>query len=83
MTARTWFGGLLIDERLGVSYPDAVQAPDGCLYLIYDFDRQGAKEILLCTLEEEDIAQGVFDSSRAAGRILVNKALGANPEQAG
>lgn len=77
---RTWFGGLLIDERLGVSYPDAVQAPDGCLYLIYDFDRQGAKEILLCTLEEEDIAQGVFDSSRAAGRILVNKALGANPE---
>ena len=51
---RTWFGGLLIDERLGVSYPDGVQAPDGSLYLIYDFDRQGAKEILMCTLEEED-----------------------------
>jgi len=77
---RTWFGGLLIDERLGVSYPDGVQAPDGALYLIYDFDRQGAKEILMCTLEEEDIVQGAFESPRAAGRILVNKALGANPE---
>jgi predicted neuraminidase len=77
-----WFGGLLIDERLGVSYPDGVQAPDDALYLIYDYDRQGAKEILMCTFTEEDVVQGAFVSPRAAGRILVNRALGANPEQA-
>ena len=77
---RTWFGGLLIDERLGVSYPDGAQAPDGALYLIYDYDRQGAKEILMCTLEEEDLVRGVFTSARAAGRILVNKARGENPK---
>jgi len=79
----SWFGGLLIDERLGVSYPDGVQAPDGTVYLIYDYDRQGAKEILMCTFTEEDVAQAAFASPRARGRILVNKARGANPEQAG
>lgn len=30
----SWIGGLLLDERQGVSYPDGTQAPDGALYLI-------------------------------------------------
>jgi len=75
----TWTGGLMIDDRLGVSYPDAVQAPDGTVYLIYDFDRLGEKEILLARFTEDDLHAGAFASERAAQRLLVNKAFGLNP----
>ncbi|MCA9018436.1 MAG: exo-alpha-sialidase, partial [Planctomycetaceae bacterium] len=32
---KTWQGGLLLDERPGVSYPDGVQSDDGTIYIIY------------------------------------------------
>lgn len=72
----TWGGGLLLDERAGVSYPDGVQAPDGTIYLIYDYDRRGAKEILLARFSEGDVAQGRCESNGSALRLLVNKASG-------
>ena len=34
---------LLIDERLDVSYPDAVEAPNGLIYAVYDRERGGAR----------------------------------------
>ena len=43
----SWTGGLLLDERDEVAYPDGVQAPDGTIYVIYDRSRKGAKEIRL------------------------------------
>ncbi|MDA0747552.1 MAG: sialidase family protein [bacterium] len=70
---QTWTGGLLLDERTRVSYPDGVQAPDGTIYLIYDRERTAAREILLACFTEDDIAQGVTSSSTAL-RLLVNKA---------
>lgn len=73
---RSWFGGLLLDERDGVSYPDGVQAPDGTIHIIYDYDRKGAKEILMAVFTEEDVTRCAFDSAAAAQRILVNKAAG-------
>ena len=36
----TWEGGLMIDERPGVSYPDGVQAPDGTLYEVSNRPRK-------------------------------------------
>ncbi|MEZ5392400.1 MAG: sialidase family protein [Bryobacterales bacterium] len=54
----TWQGGLLIEERVGVSYPDGVQAPDGLIYLIYDFDRAGEGLIAMATFREEDVRAG-------------------------
>ena len=75
----TWAGGLTIDERLGVSYPDAVQAPDGTVYLIYDFDRHAEKEILLARFTEDDVRTGAFASGNATQSLLVNKAFGPNP----
>jgi hypothetical protein len=33
---KTWGGGLMLDERLGVSYPDGQQTPDGLIRIIYD-----------------------------------------------
>jgi len=50
-----WGEGLLLDERAGVSYPDAIQAADGTIHMVHDRDRQGAGEILYRSFTEEDI----------------------------
>jgi hypothetical protein len=71
-----WQGGLLIDERDKVSYPDAVQAPDGTIYVIYDLDRTHAKQILMATFTEDDIARGEWPSPKARQRVIINQATG-------
>ena len=43
-----------IDPRRGLSYPD-VDFCDGKIYLTYDRERTGAKEILLAVFTEDDI----------------------------
>ncbi len=70
----TWQGELLLDERSGVSYPDGVQADDGRIYIIYDFDRRGAKEIRMAVFREEDIAAGKPVAKDARLKVLVNTA---------
>lgn len=50
----TWKYKRLIDERDGLSYPDA-DFYDGRIYLTYDRERTGAKEILFTSFTEEDI----------------------------
>ncbi|MBX7256207.1 MAG: glycoside hydrolase [Candidatus Hydrogenedentes bacterium] len=71
---KSWNGGLVVDERKSVSYPDGVQAPDGTIYIIYDFERKAAREILLATFTEDDVMKGQFASGMARPRVLVNKA---------
>jgi hypothetical protein len=46
----TWSGGLIIDDRISVSYPDGVEAPDGRIFIIYDYNRITDKEILMACL---------------------------------
>lgn len=75
----TWSGGLMLDERKGVSYPDGVQAADGRIHIIYDYDRHVAKEILMAVFTEEDVAAGAVVSGKARFKVLVNKASGINP----
>ncbi|MFH1568106.1 MAG: sialidase family protein, partial [Gemmatimonadota bacterium] len=70
----SWQGGLLLDERAGVSYPDGAQAPDGTVYLVYDFERRGARQILLARFTEEDALRSRCVSPRSALRLLVNQA---------
>jgi len=55
---KTWSGGLLLDERKGVSYPDGQQTPDGRIRIIYDFSRRDTRHILMATFREEDVAAG-------------------------
>ena len=62
---KTWEGGLLLDERTGVSYPDGDQASDGLIRLVYDHDRVTAQEILLATFAEEDVLAGHLVSGKA------------------
>ena len=51
---KSWSGGLLLDERVGVSYPDGFQASDGRIFITYDFKRISG-EILLAVFSEEDV----------------------------
>ncbi len=76
---KTWKGGLLLDERSGVSYPDGVQAPDGTIYLTYDYSRHGHKKILMATFTEKDVLAGRCVSEEARLRVLVNQATGKAP----
>jgi hypothetical protein len=73
---KSWSGGLMLDERLGVSYPDGVEAPDGRLFVIYDRERSGAKEILMSIVTEDDIAAGAILSPGSRLRVLVDRASG-------
>jgi predicted neuraminidase len=75
---KTWAGGLLLDERNGVSYPDGVQAPDGTIRIIYDFNRTKEKQILMARFTEEDVLQKRLVSPAGRLRMLVNQATGVN-----
>jgi len=76
---RTWVGGLLLDERGGVSYPDAVEGPSGEIRLIYDYNRRGdEKQVLMAVFTEEDVLRGRF-GDKARLRVTVNRATGRNP----
>jgi hypothetical protein len=70
----SWTGGLVLDERFQVSYPDGVQAEDGRIYIIYDHERTGCKEILMAVFREEDISAGKPVSADARLKVLVNRA---------
>lgn len=72
----TWYGGLLLDEQMKVSYPDGVQAPDGTIYIIYDFERFDARQILMARFTEDDVKQGKIARKGSRLKILVNQATG-------
>lgn len=69
----TWEGGLLIDERSGVSYPDGTETPDGYIYLTYDRDRYGASEILMAVFNEADIITGRFVSDKGRSKQTISR----------
>lgn len=68
---RTWQGGLMLDEREKVTYPDGVQAPDGTIYIVYDYKRTPNGEVLLATFTEDDVRAGkpVSDKVRLRGEV--------------
>ena len=75
---RTWQGSLLLDAREQVSYPDGVESADGHIYVIYDRERQRAKEILLAVFTEADILAGHPVSPGTRLRALINRATEEN-----
>lgn len=77
---QTWDGGLLIDDREGISYPDAVESPGGTIYLIYDFSRTDIKQILMATFTERDVLMKKSISDRVRFRVVVNQASGTCPK---
>ncbi|MBR4751060.1 MAG: exo-alpha-sialidase [Thermoguttaceae bacterium] len=73
---QTWQGGLVLDERNQVSYPDGGQNADGTIFIIYDFERYDSKEIYVARFTEEDVKAGKIVSETGKLRLLVNKATG-------
>jgi len=73
---KTWTGGLVLDERKGVSYPDGQQTADGRIRIIYDYNRTSDRHILLATFREEDAAAGKVVSKSARLRQVVSAGSG-------
>ena len=78
----TWEGGLMLDERLGVSYPDGQQTADDVIRIIYDYDRTGARQILMASFREEDVMSGKTDSPTVGLRRLVSQGSGGRQKSA-
>lgn len=73
---KTWGGGLLLDERNGVSYPDGQQTADGVIHIIYDYSRTGDRHILMASFREEDAAAGKAVTGAVRLRQLVSQSSG-------
>ena len=72
---QTWNGGLMLDERAGVSYPDGFQSPDGTIYISYDHNRSTDGEILLARFTEEDILAKELIGPKSKLKMLISRPL--------
>ena len=72
---RTWPCKLLLDERKGISYPDAVEGQDDKIYIIYDHGRHNECEILMAVTSEKDISAGSAGPDTRL-KVLVDRAAG-------
>jgi hypothetical protein len=81
---KTWPWSLVLDDRDGAgaarapymsgpSYPDAVQAPGGRIYAVWDFGRYNEKEMRLSIFTEADIKAGAFVSPEARDKLVVSR----------
>ena len=67
----TWQGGLLIDGRSGVSYPDGDQFADGTIAVVYDYSRLKERIIHMALFTEEDVLAG----RNASGKLSVHRVV--------
>lgn len=81
---KTWKYKLLLDERSGVSYPDAKEHDDGYIYITYDYQRGAfqdsldkvyskAREILFAKITENDIINGRLVDKESQLKRTVSK----------
>ncbi|MDR2117120.1 MAG: glycoside hydrolase [Planctomycetaceae bacterium] len=73
---KTWKGGLVIDERREISYPDGFQHPDGRIFISYDRNRGSDAEILMASFTEEDVLAGKPVSGKTVFKHIISKATG-------
>ena len=55
---KSWTGGLMLDPRDNVSYPDAVEGADGLIHVVNDHERTKAREIMHHVFTEADVRAG-------------------------
>jgi|GEM_PF-522016 len=72
---KSWRGGLMLDERKGISYPDGFQAPDGTIYISYDRNRSTDGEILLARFTEGDVLARKLTGAKSKLRMLISRPL--------
>ncbi len=68
----TWPYSIELDNSVS-AYPDAYQAPDGKIYIVYDKGRYSEGGIRLCVLTEDDLKAGDFVSEGSINRKSVTK----------
>ncbi|MEK6233423.1 MAG: DUF1080 domain-containing protein [Planctomycetales bacterium] len=73
---KRWRGGLVLDERKGVSYPDGFQAPDGTIFISHDRNRATDGEILLARFTEADVLAKKLVGEKSKLKMLVSRPLG-------
>jgi len=73
---RSWVGGLLLDERCEVSYPDGCQDKDGYIRIIYDHSRYKSGDILMAKFTEDEVLAGKLVSEGSRLKQLVNSTGG-------
>src|SRR3546814_17063288 len=66
---KTWKGGLVIDDREKVTYPDGFKAPDGTIYVTYDPNR-GLGEIVLAKFIKVDVLAGKLNKTHTKLKII-------------
>ena len=69
---KTWSHKIEIESASACSYPDAVQASDGTLYITYDLNRYSTKKIALARITVEDIKAGSIVSDNSVLRLTIN-----------
>lgn len=72
---RSWEGGLVLDERKGISYPDGFEAPDGTIYISYDRNRAADGEILMARFTEDDILAKQLLGPKSKLKMLISRPL--------
>lgn len=70
---KTWSEGLMLDAREEVSYPDVTEDQQGRIYIVYDRERYGAREILLASVTEEDILAQKLISPGSCLQKVINR----------
>jgi predicted neuraminidase len=72
---KSWQGGLMLDEREHVTYPDGVEAADGTIHIIYDHERTPLGEVLLATFTEADARAG----KAVSGKVRLRQEVASLP----
>ena len=70
---KNWYGGLVLDGREMVSYPDGQQTADGSIWIIHDWGRYAGGEIIASHVTEEDIAAGKLISPESKLNIIISR----------
>ncbi len=70
----TWKGGLVIEDRTRVTYPDGCQSSDGTIYISYDHNR-GPGEITMARFTEEDVLAGKIVSPDSKLKMVIARPL--------
>jgi hypothetical protein len=68
---KTWQGGLMLDERENVTYPDGTQGEDGTIHIVYDYNRTPEGVVLMATFTEQDALAGKPVSDSVQLRVEV------------
>ena len=70
---KTWTGGLMLDERDDVTYPDGVQAEDGTIYVVYDHNRTPDGIIQMAVFTEADVRRAKPQSDQLRLKVEIDR----------